>query len=117
MLIKKIFYKFINKKKYDEYKENFLKKKKIKILKSGFEDKISKIQKIIKNKKEISFLHAGHLGDILNSLPVIKEVSKTHNCNLYIQANKPLPADAKYWHTKDWTFLNDKNIDMLIIEV
>ena len=47
-------------------------------------------------------MHAGHLGDVLNSLPVIKELSKTHNCNLYIQANKPLPADAKYWHTKDW---------------
>ena len=74
MLIKKIFYKFTNKKKYDEYKIDFSIKKKIKILKSGFEDEISKIQKIIKNQKEISFLHAGHLGDILNSLPVIKEV-------------------------------------------
>ena len=51
MLIKKIFYKFTNKKKHDEYKIDFSIKKKIKILKSGLEDEISKIQKIIKNQK------------------------------------------------------------------
>ena len=115
MLIKKIFHKFTNKKKYDEYKIDFSIKKKIKILKSGLEDEISKIQKIIKNQKEISFLHSGHIGDIINSLAVIKELSKTHSCNLYVQANKPLPIESRYYkHPKDLVFLDDRNVDMLV---
>ena len=61
MLIKKTFYKLTNKKKYNEYKINLLKKEKIEILKSGLESKIIKIQNIIKSQKEISFLHSGHL--------------------------------------------------------
>ena len=35
MIIKKIFYKFTNKEKYNEYKKDLSIKKKIKILKTG----------------------------------------------------------------------------------
>ena len=38
--------------------------------------KIIQISNLIKSKENISFLHSGHLGDIINSLPVIKEISK-----------------------------------------
>ena len=53
--------------------------------------KIAEFSKSIESKKSITFLHYGHLGDIINSLPVIKEISKKKNCILYIQKNKPIP--------------------------
>ena len=36
---------------------------------------IKKIQDKIEDKKELSFLHSGTSGDIINSLPIIKELS------------------------------------------
>jgi hypothetical protein len=115
MSIKKIFYKFTNKKKYNEFKRNLSINKKKEILKSGFENEILKIQNVIKNKKEISFLHSGHLGDVVNALPVIKELSKTHRCNFYLQANKPLPENIKgYKHPKDFVFMTDRMVDMVL---
>ncbi len=54
--------------------------------------KIIEFSEIIKTKKNISFLHSGHLGDIINSLPVIKELSKKKICNLYIQKDKKIPS-------------------------
>ena len=107
MPIKKIFYKFTNKKKYHKYKIDSSIENKIKIFKSKLEDKILKIQQIIQNQEEISFLHSGHLGDVINSLPIIKELSKNHTCNLYIQINKPLPDEIKFYkNPKDLVFLN-----------
>ncbi len=38
--------------------------------------KINNYQKIIENEEVISFLHYGHLGDIINSLLTVKEISK-----------------------------------------
>ena len=115
MIIKKILYKFTNKEKYNEYKKDLSIKKKIKILKSGFEDEIIKIQDIIKNQNEISFLNSGHLGDVINALPTIKELSKTHTCNFYLQTNKPLPIHIRgYKHSKDLVYMNDRMVDMLL---
>jgi len=58
------------------FKNFFKKKSKIKeeIYKSYTLPKIEEFQNIVKSKGEISFLHYGHLGDIINSLPVIKEI-------------------------------------------
>ena len=53
--------------------------------------RIIQISNLIKSKDNISFLHSGHLGDIVNSLPVIKELSKKKTCNLYIEKNKKIP--------------------------
>ena len=52
---------------------------------------IERYQNAILSKKIISFLHYGHLGDIINSLPIIKELSKNKKCHLYIQKNKKIP--------------------------
>ena len=41
MEFKKFFYKITNKKKYQEYKNELSKQKRLKILKSGLEDEIS----------------------------------------------------------------------------
>ena len=63
--------------------------------------KISEFRKTLETKDTISFLHYGHLGDIINSLPVIKEISKNKTCELYIQKDKPIP---KHVISKDHPF-------------
>ena len=74
-----------------------------KILKSLFKDKnktneekysktiLPKIEKFNKNlelKNNVSFLHYGHLGDIIKFFPIKKEISKNKRCRLYIKENK-----------------------------
>ena len=119
MYIKKLFYKLTNKDKHFHYKMNLKKaaniKQNVRLFKKEFKQKIINIQKSIENKKELSFLHYGHLGDVVNSLPVIKELSKTHKCNFYIQAKKPLEPNARHYkHFGDYVFLTDANVDMLL---
>jgi len=113
MFIKKFLYKITDKKKYQEYKINEILKKKIEWFDSEFKEKILNIEKAIKNKKEISFLHSGHLGDIIDSLAMIKEISKTHTCNLFIEKNKKI--DVKFnKHPAGNVFLNRKMVDMIM---
>jgi len=113
MFIKKLFYKITDKKKYNEYKTNTSLQNKIKWFKSGFEEKIIKIQNNVKNKKEISFLHSGHLGDVIDSLAVVKELSKTHTCNFFIEPNKTINLkDNK--HPGGKVFLSEKMVNMLM---
>jgi len=119
MYIKKLFYKLTNKDKHFHYKMNLKKtssvKQNIELFKVKLEQKIINIQKTIENKKELSFLHCGHIGDVINSLTIIKELSKTHKCNYYIQANKPLASNARHYKRfGDYVFLTDANVDMLI---
>ena len=119
MYIKKLFYKLTNKDKHFHYKMNLKKaaniKQNVRLFKKEFKQKIINIQKSIENKKELSFLHYGHLGDVVNSLPVIKELSKTHKCNFYIQAKKPLEPNARHYKRfGDYVFLTDANVDMLL---
>ena len=119
MYIKKLFYKLTNKDRHFHYKMNLRKaaniKQNVRLFKKEFKQKIINIQKSIENKKELSFLHYGHLGDVVNSLPVIKELSKTHKCNFYIQAKKPLDQNARHYKRfGDYVFLTDANVDMLL---
>lgn len=114
MIIKKIFYKFTNKEKYRKLKTDLLIKKKIKVLKSGFEQEVININDKLK-KKEISFLHSGHLGDVINALPIIKEISKNSKCNLYLQTGKKLEDDAiGYKHKDDHIYMNDRMVNMVL---
>lgn len=103
--MKSLFKKFfkdknqINEKRYQEY-----------IL-----PKIKEFKKKIDSKSEISFLHYGHLGDIINSLPVIQELSKTKKCNLFIEKNKKIPGHVvSKDHPSGGVFLEEKSIDKLI---
>jgi ADP-heptose:LPS heptosyltransferase len=90
-------------------------KQNVRLFKKEVKQKIINIQNSIENKKELSFLHYGHLGDVVNSLPVIKELSKTHKCNFYIQAKKPLESNARHYKRfGDYVFLTDANVDMLL---
>ena len=82
--MKKIFFKFFKKKRNsnnERYKNYII-------------PKINEYYKSIDSKDTISFLHYGHLGDIINSLPTIKLLSKTKNCHLYIQSDKKIPYHA-----------------------
>ena len=94
--------------------KNFLKKKsKIQeeIYKSYTLPKIEEFQNIVRTKDEISFLHYGHLGDIINSLPTIKEISKKKQCSLYIQKNKLIPKHAvSKNHPFGSVYLTEKSI-------
>ena len=77
--------------------KNFLKNKhqiKEEKLKNFVLPKIKEFNEVLSSKDDINFLHYGHLGDIINSLPILKEISKNKRCNLFIQKNKALPKDV-----------------------
>ena len=77
--------------------------------------KIEEFQSIIKTNDEISFLHYGHLGDIINSLPVIKDISKSKKCNLYIQKNKMMPSQVvSKDHPFGSVYLTEKSIKKML---
>ena len=61
----------------------------MKSFKENLEKYINDVQKYW-SKKTLAFLHSWHSSiDVINALPVIKELSKTHKCTLYLQVEKP----------------------------
>ncbi len=110
--MKNLFNKFLNPEKYLADKRLKIVEKDKKIFKEKYEKQINGVQNSLKDKDEISFLHAGHIGDIINVLPVVKEISKSHKCNLIIQTNLPAP-DVYNSHPAGKFYLNKKIYDML----
>ena len=79
------------------------------------EPKITRFAETILSKDNISFLHYGHLGDIINSLPVIKELSKNKKCSLYIQKEKKIPDHvASKDHPFGDIYLSEKSISKIL---
>ena len=77
--------------------------------------KIKFFQDSLIDNKTISFLHYGHLGDIINSLPVIKEISKTKECHLYIQKDKKIPIHVNSSnHPFGEVYLSESSINKII---
>jgi len=109
---KNLLIKIFNKKKYLGNKQLLKINKDKEIFKKKYENYINEIQESLKEKKEISFLHSGHIGDIINILPVLKELSKTHKCKLFIQLDLPVPI---YYndHPAGQFYMNRKIYDML----
>ena len=95
MNIQKLWLKIFNKKKYREFKNQRIKIKNKNLYDKNIKKKLDEISFVLENKNEISFLHSGHLGDIINSLPLIKEISKNEKCNLFIELNKLIPLHAQ----------------------
>jgi hypothetical protein len=119
MYLKKLFYKITNKDKHFFYKNSLKRDNYEKIIKRIYDSEIhSKIENIhnnIKNKKELSFSHCGHLGDVINSLPTVKELSKNHKCHFFIHTEKALEDNAKnYKGFGDVVYLKNKTVDMLM---
>ena len=83
-----IWNKIFNKKKYTEYK--YKKKQKIKLnyYNSTIRKELDKIDRSLADNKELSFSHSGHLGDLIYSLPLVKELSKKYTCNFFVNINK-----------------------------
>ena len=103
--LKKIWFKIFDKNKYYKEKYDQLQKKKEQIYNNKVEFFLQKIDNCLKSKKEISFLHSGHLGDIINSLPLIKEISKTKKCNYFVRLEKKYPYMHKINYTLSVNFI------------
>ena len=90
-----LFLKIFNKREYlsQKYTKNL--KKNVDFYNQNIRKKIEDIEISLKNKKKINFLHSGHLGDMIYSLQLIKELSKNYECNLFIQVNKKMNL---YYH-------------------
>lgn len=111
MLLKNIWLKLTNSQEYQKQKILHLRNKTVFEYKSKYEPELIKIRKKIKNQNELNFLHSGHAADIVNVLPVIKELSKNHKCNLIINLNKKVKN--YYKHPAGKNYLNDKIFSML----
>ena len=112
MSLVKIWSKFINRKKYQELRYIEARQHDDLLFKTKHEKEIDLIHKKIKNQKKINFLHSGHAADIINVLPVIKELSKSHECNLYLNINKPIKF--YYKHPAGKFYMNEKIFEMLL---
>ena len=108
----KLWYKFSNKSKYQDFKNEKRVADKVKYYNSRIYNQILEIQKKIENNKELSFLHSGQLGDLIYSLATIKELSKSHKCKLYIQINKSMPLD--YNDSSKKVFISKRSGDLIL---
>jgi len=113
--LKKIWLKIFDKNKYYKEKYDQLQKNKEQIYKNKVEFFLQKIDNSLKSKKEISFLHSGHLGDIINSLPLIKEISKTKKCNYFVQSEKKIPIHVQNTlHPFGEFYLSKNSVEMIL---
>ena len=110
--ILQFYYKIFNRLLYKKNKNLIQIIKDKKIYADKYEHYIKLIQENLNKKKEISFLHSGHTGDVINILPILKELSKTHVCKLYIKLNVPT---VTYYpdHPAGQVFMNKSVYNML----
>ena len=111
--ILKYYYKLFDLEKYKNFKAENLTKKSVEIFKNKYADYLAGIEKKTKNNKKITFLHSGHLGDLIYALPVIKELSKNHECHFYIQANKKIPVKY-YKHPAGKVYIDDRMLNLFL---
>ena len=115
MILKTLWLKIFNKKKYFDYKNNLIRESKKNLYNTKIKKFLEQSDDILQNKNEISFLHSGHLGDLTNSLPLIKEISKTKTCNLFVESEKKIPPNI---HTINHPFgnsyLSKKSVEMIL---
>lgn len=108
MNLLKFWYKCTNKKKYRDLKNKLSKEKKLRRYNGTYSKIIEEIIFKLQNQTELNFKHSGHLGDIVYSLPVIQELSKSHVCNLFIHAEKPMKEE--YYKHPSGNVMLSKNI-------
>ena len=107
----KLWYKFFNKEKYIDLKNEKRTSDRVKYYNSRIYAQILEIQKKIENNKELSFLHSGFIGDVIYSLPTIKELSKSHKCKLYVQIEKPILGP---YESSKKVFINKRCGDLIL---
>ena len=110
----KFWYKITNNtSKYLEVKHAQREEKKRKSYDNSIAETLASFKKNITEKDEISFCHSGHLGDLIYALPVIKELSKTKKCNLYVKVNQPY--NGQYFkHPSGNIMISERSYNMLL---
>ena len=111
--MKNFIWKFLNKSKYQNIKYQNKKKRNLNFYKSHIEEKIIQNTEIIKNKEELNFIHSGHLGDLIYSFPVIKEISKSRKCNFFVRINKKMPVNYPN-HPSGNVYLDERIVNLLL---
>ena len=111
--ILKYYYKLFDNKKYKKLKQDNAIQESVEIFENKYKSYLYEIERKIKNNKKISFLHSGHLGDLIYALPVIKELAKDHDCHFYIQANKKMLLEY-YKHPAGRVFIDDRMLKLFL---
>jgi len=111
----KFFIKLFNKNKYQKVKNEIQQNKNRNFYEKQIIPKLDEISKSIKTKKELTFLHSGHLGDVINSLPLIKEIAKNSKCYLCLEVKKQMHKDvANDGHPFGNYYLSEDAINKII---
>ena len=111
--IQKYYYKLFNNKKYKKLKDQSKIEKSVEIFENEYKSYLYGIRNKIKNNKKISFLHSGHLGDLVYALAVVQELSKDHECHFYIQSNKKIPVEY-YKHPAGSVYIDDRMLNLFL---
>ena len=106
-MFKKIFHKLFKDKAYSKRLSQLDKFEK------KYKKVISDIHQSILEKKELNFLHSGHCGDLIYSFAVIKKLSITHKCNLYVGLNKVVGNNYEK-HPSGNIYINKRMYDLLL---
>jgi len=106
-LLNKLWLKSFNKEKYLNLKNQKSLKNKIKFYNDNIIGKLSKIENSLIKNKELSFSHSGHLGDLIYSLPLVKELAKKYICKFYVKINKKIDNYDKN-HPSGNVMINDR---------
>ena len=112
-IFKKYWVKLFQKNKYLDIKRENRSKKTLDIYNQNIKNEIEKIENRLKNKKTLNFAHAGHMGDLIYSLSVVKELSKSYTCNFFIVINKKVEQNYLD-HPSGNVFINDRAAKLLL---
>ncbi len=110
---KKYYYKLFDRTKYRFLKSQEKIENDTVVFKKNYENIIYKILENIRNKKKLNFLHSGHCGDLVYALPMVKELSKTHECNFYVKSNKLMPVPY-YKHPAGTVYVDDRILKLFL---
>ena len=111
--MKNLFWKLFDKKKYQNLKHINKKKKIFDFYDTKIKDVIIRNMEVIKKKKELNFVHSGHLGDLIYSFSVVKEIANTHKCNFYVRTNKKMSTPYPN-HPSGNVFLDERIVNLLL---
>tara|TARA_B100001059_G_scaffold197986_1_gene203668 strand:+ start:1236 stop:2141 length:906 start_codon:yes stop_codon:yes gene_type:complete len=113
-MLKKIYYKlFKSKDRYNKFKSDQIIIKQQNLFEEKFKNKLFDISHSINNKKTLNFLHSGHCGDLIYSLALIKELSKSHKCNLFIGVGKKIEG-AYFKHPANGVYIDNRIANQIL---
>lgn len=109
----KFWFRLTNKTKYRQIRNDLRLEKKRKEFNLGVESELLRIKDIISSSDVLNFSHSGHLGDLMYALPIIKELSKTKTCNLFIKVNQEYQGNY-FKHPSGNILISERSFSMLL---